>query len=253
MSASPTFYPPDQQGGHVDSRPATLVATNRSGPNSISSGYESSTPQPETEVTDGPMGTNNNCTQVTLTETINQSRQNTTPPASPKVSGTMFVTPERCGTREKMSRDPPTRQDTLSTTMSPSSIKQSMTFPSGLKKSITFNVTPVKSHIPPEKSQSRIHKAKLTIQGWHNAFGMQLSMIGLAALGFLTALAHHLYNSSLNGNRIHGDPQWPPRFGSAMAFFVKLILISSVQIAYKQQAWVSIPFPSSIPSPTYLR
>lgn len=65
-------------------------------------------------------------------------------------------------------------------------------------------------------------------------------MIALALLGLLTALAHHLYNQSMDGREILGDPEWPPRYGNALAFFVKAMLIASVQIAYKQQAWVSL-------------
>lgn len=64
-------------------------------------------------------------------------------------------------------------------------------------------------------------------------------MLGLALLGVLTAVAHHLYNKSMHGVKVEGDPQWPPRFGNALSFFIKIVLIGAVQIAYKQQAWVS--------------
>ena len=68
--------------------------------------------------------------------------------------------------------------------------------------------------------------------------GMQMLMITLAFFGSLGALAHHVYYQSLHGKQVE-DPQWPTRGGIALSFFVKIALVASVEIAYKQQAWVS--------------
>ncbi|KAI0594089.1 hypothetical protein F4775DRAFT_586354 [Biscogniauxia sp. FL1348] len=64
-------------------------------------------------------------------------------------------------------------------------------------------------------------------------------MVSLALLGLLCALGHHLYYTRLHGKRVD-DPQWPTRFGIALAFFVKVVLVGSVEIAYRQQVWVIV-------------
>lgn len=74
---------------------------------------------------------------------------------------------------------------------------------------------------------------------WKARFGMQSLMVALTLLGFLGALGHHLYYQSLHGQQA-GDPQWPNRWGIALSSFVKIALVASVEIAYKQQAWVRI-------------
>jgi hypothetical protein len=63
-------------------------------------------------------------------------------------------------------------------------------------------------------------------------------MITLIVLGAFGALGHHLYYQSLHGQRVQ-ESQWPVRFGTALAFFVKASFIGSIEIAYRQQAWVS--------------
>ncbi|KAI0380440.1 hypothetical protein F5Y04DRAFT_271432 [Hypomontagnella monticulosa] len=64
-------------------------------------------------------------------------------------------------------------------------------------------------------------------------------MVAQLFLGLFGALGHHLYYQRLDGQQAI-DPQWPTRFGTALSFFVKAVLISSVEIAYKQQAWVVV-------------
>jgi hypothetical protein len=66
-------------------------------------------------------------------------------------------------------------------------------------------------------------------------------MIFLALAGFVGAIGHHLYNLRLDGKEVH-DPAWPQRWGVALAFFVKMMLGAAVQIAFKQRAWVCVPF-----------
>lgn len=70
-----------------------------------------------------------------------------------------------------------------------------------------------------------------------------LVMVLLALLGLFAALGHHLYYRRLRGQEVQ-NAQWPPRFGIALAFFIKLALLTAVDIAYKQQAWVSLIFAS---------
>lgn len=62
-------------------------------------------------------------------------------------------------------------------------------------------------------------------------------MVGLSVLGFFGALGHHLYYQGLHDQLVQ-DSQWPVRFGTAVAFFIKAAFISSIEIAYRQQAWV---------------
>lgn len=60
----------------------------------------------------------------------------------------------------------------------------------------------------------------------------------LAFCGFFGALGHHLYNQHLDGQEVI-DSQWPQRWGLALAFFIKMVLVGSVQLSFKQRAWVS--------------
>ena len=68
---------------------------------------------------------------------------------------------------------------------------------------------------------------------------MLARMIALALVGFFGALGHHLYYTNLHGQVVASGTQWPPRFGIALAFFIKLSFVASVEIAYRQQVWVS--------------
>lgn len=72
---------------------------------------------------------------------------------------------------------------------------------------------------------------------WGIHYFMPLSMCVLGIAGICGAVAHHVYNKSLHGELVQ-DPQWPQRFGLALAFFTKMCLIAAVEIAYKQQSWV---------------
>lgn len=66
---------------------------------------------------------------------------------------------------------------------------------------------------------------------------MPIYMVILAFLGLFGALGHHLYYQGLHGQQAQ-NAEWPTRFGIALAFFVKLTLVASVEIAFKQHAWV---------------
>lgn len=63
------------------------------------------------------------------------------------------------------------------------------------------------------------------------------AMVFLALFGFFGALGHHLYNKRLHGQEVV-EVAWPQRFGIALAFFIKMVLVGAVQIAFKQRAWV---------------
>ncbi|KAI0436657.1 hypothetical protein F4803DRAFT_566673 [Xylaria telfairii] len=65
---------------------------------------------------------------------------------------------------------------------------------------------------------------------------MPLLMLGLAILGLFGSLGHHLYYQSLHDQLVQ-DPQWPIRFGTAVAFFIKTSFVCSIEIAYRQQVW----------------
>ena len=126
-----------------------------------------------------------------------------------------------------------------STSLSPSStMKPAMTLTSTMEKSISSRITTAQPGGTAQMPPSQTRTTRIGLIAWFQKYGLQLSMIGLAFLGLFTALAHHFYNANLNGRKVSGDAQWPPRYGSALAFFVRMVLVASVQIAYKQQAWV---------------
>jgi hypothetical protein len=79
---------------------------------------------------------------------------------------------------------------------------------------------------------------KDALSHYYYRYGMPSQMVGLIFLGFFAALGHHLYYQNLHDQAVQ-DSHWPVRFGTAVAFFVKASFIASVEIAYRQQAWVS--------------
>jgi len=83
----------------------------------------------------------------------------------------------------------------------------------------------------------RPSKANTKETAWGIHWYMPTCMLLGVLAGLLTAVGHHVYNSRLNGHAV-GDPTWPQRYGSAFSFFVKFCLVGTVEIAYKQQAWV---------------
>lgn len=161
-------------------------------------------------------------------------------PTSPK-DIKPFTMAARVDTEDTL-RGPLCRSQTFGTLSPSSTMKLTTTTGSDLKKTITTLVTPVTTKNPstPPKPRTKFQGVTATLRTLYYDYWLQFSMIGLALLGLVTALAHHLYNHSMNGKEIVGDPEWPPRYGNALAFFVKAMLIASVQIAYKQQAWVSL-------------
>lgn len=159
-------------------------------------------------------------------------------PPSPQtpISRTFFM-PARVETGDTL-QGPLSLEQTREALSQSSTVKPSVTMSPTLKKTATYQVTPITSTASAQPSKFSLVRVYTVVKEAYNAYWMQGSMIGLAILGLLSAMAHHLYNSSLDGRQVKGDPQWPPRYGSALSFFVKATLIASVQVAYKQQAWV---------------
>lgn len=182
-----------------------------------------------------PMGANANSTQVTLADT-NQSSQyglGLTGQQDPQ-------TPTSTVRRDTGITLGATMSPSLtSPTLSPSStMKPATTMTSSMGKSFTSRTTTAEPKVAARQPPAAPQSIKARLRILYHEFYVQFSMIGLAFLGLLAALAHHLYNASLSGREVSGDPQWPPRYGSALSFFVRMVLVGSVQIAYKQQAWV---------------
>lgn len=209
-----------------------LTVRSPSGPSSIAS-EEEPYMSPAVPQVHNSMGINSNSTQVTLAETnqpgqdsfnTQQHPHNPAPSIRHDTGLTMIATMSPSLT---------------SPTLSPSStMKPSMTVTSTMEKSSASKVTTAEPRSTAQQPPVRPQGMKARLTALYHEFYLQFSMVGLAFLGLFTALAHHLYNASLSGQEISGDPQWPPRYGSALSFFVRMVLVGSVQIAYKQQAWV---------------
>lgn len=230
VSLSTSTSGPDTHSSSLQMAPADRVS---SVPNSIKSDEESQMATACTPPSQSPMGSNINSTQVNLAE-LNQYGRNS-------------ITNQRASQEPS----PAIRHDTgftLGSTLSPSpsspslspssTVKPAMTLTSTMDKLVTCQVTTPQSGVTPQRPPDQPQGAIAGLIAWYRKFELQLSMIGLAFLGLFAALVHHLYNASLNGLKVSGDAQWPPRYGSALSFFVRLVLVASVQIAYKQQAWV---------------
>lgn len=69
-------------------------------------------------------------------------------------------------------------------------------------------------------------------------------MIGSWLLGAVAAIAHHLYNSSRNGqsatNTGFADQTWAIRFGTGFAFLTISLLSTAVTVAFHQLVWYSV-------------
>jgi hypothetical protein len=77
-----------------------------------------------------------------------------------------------------------------------------------------------------------------TVAQWGIEWYPPACMLFLTAIGICGMIGHHVYNSLLDGHMVK-DPQWPQRFGNALAFFAKMCVVGAVEIAYKQLVWVS--------------
>ncbi|KAI8951680.1 hypothetical protein F4801DRAFT_600985 [Xylaria longipes] len=88
---------------------------------------------------------------------------------------------------------------------------------------------------PAEQSTGR-RSWKNSLEYYQSRYGTPFLMVALTVLGFFGALGHHLYYQSLHDQLVQ-DSQWPVRFGTAVAFFIKASFIGSIEIAYRQQAW----------------
>ncbi|KAI0863438.1 hypothetical protein F4860DRAFT_468271 [Xylaria cubensis] len=95
-------------------------------------------------------------------------------------------------------------------------------------------------------SQSHLPKSERPKRSWKHSwkcyklrYGMPFWMVTLAVLGFFAALGHHLYYQSLHDQLVQ-ESQWPIRLGTALAFFIKASFIASIEIAYRQQAWLLV-------------
>ncbi|KAI1741957.1 hypothetical protein F4680DRAFT_464254 [Xylaria scruposa] len=95
------------------------------------------------------------------------------------------------------------------------------------------------SHGHPPKSQRPKGSWKNSLECYQSRYGMPFLMVALAVLGFFAALGHHLYYQSLHDQLVQ-ESQWPIRFGTALAFFIKASFIGSIEIAYRQQAWLLV-------------
>ncbi|KAI0452176.1 hypothetical protein F5B21DRAFT_527180 [Xylaria acuta] len=78
-----------------------------------------------------------------------------------------------------------------------------------------------------------------SLEYYQSQYGMPFMMVALAALGLFGALGHHLYYQSFHDQLVQ-DSQWPIRFGTAVAFLIKASFIGSIEIAYRQQAWLLV-------------
>ncbi|KAF3765664.1 hypothetical protein M406DRAFT_68088 [Cryphonectria parasitica EP155] len=210
------------------------------GPSASSSSTTVNMSRPHSSTTAGPginTNVNNNSCQAPTSAADIVGRANLASPTTPQ--SFLTPTPTRVDTSGTL-RGPLSPQQTFGTLSPSSTIYPSVSTSSTLKQTATSQVTLVPSKVPAQRPQGWFRRTTANIHQAYHEYWMQASMVGLAVLGLLTALAHHLYNASLDGRRVSGDTQWPPRFGSALSFFVKAILIASVEIAYKQQAWLVV-------------
>lgn len=81
-----------------------------------------------------------------------------------------------------------------------------------------------------------MHEVSTTKKSWRAPLTMGVAL--LAGLGF--SLAHHFMNQSLNGTpvtEVSISQTWVSRFGTALAFLVKMCFTVAVGVAYVQHQW----------------
>ncbi len=89
--------------------------------------------------------------------------------------------------------------------------------------------------IPPAQGDDGSQNEKSS--QWSVHWYLPSLMIALYIAGVCTALGHHFYYSLHQGRIVHDDG-WPLRIGIGLAFLARACFVGSVQIAYKQWAWV---------------
>ncbi|KAF2964694.1 hypothetical protein GQX73_g8888 [Xylaria multiplex] len=94
-------------------------------------------------------------------------------------------------------------------------------------------------YTPPPSSKKPERSWRHVLNLCQTQYVMPSTMIALITLGILAALGHHLYYRSLHGQVVQ-DSQWPVRLGTAIAFFLKAVFISSIETAYRQHAWLMV-------------
>lgn len=82
------------------------------------------------------------------------------------------------------------------------------------------------------------HRSGMT-STWGIHWWTPFCLISLFVLGVLGACVHHGFYLSLDGKEVK-DQLWMVRVGTGMAFFVKMCLVGTVVLAYKQRIWYSM-------------
>lgn len=82
------------------------------------------------------------------------------------------------------------------------------------------------------------HRSGMT-STWGIHWWTPFSLIALFVLGVAGACIHHGFYSSLDGKEVKAQ-LWMVRIGTGMAFFVKMCLVGTVVLAYKQRIWYSM-------------
>lgn len=88
-------------------------------------------------------------------------------------------------------------------------------------------------------TQALVDKRVGELARWHIHWTTPAIMASLFVAGVLGAIGHHFFYTHLNG-RPATEQLMMVRYGTAMAFFTKSMLVSTVIVCYRQRIWYTL-------------
>ena len=85
-------------------------------------------------------------------------------------------------------------------------------------------------------TQALVDKRVGELAQWHVYWTTPAIIAFLFVVGVVGAIGHHLFYTNLNGKPATEQLKMV-RYGTAMAFFVKSMLVSTVIVCYRQRIW----------------
>lgn len=85
-------------------------------------------------------------------------------------------------------------------------------------------------------TQALVDKRMGELAQWHVHWTTPATMVSLFVAGILGAIGHHSFYAHLNGKSATEQLQMV-RYGTALAFFTKSMLVATVVVCYRQRIW----------------
>ena len=105
----------------------------------------------------------------------------------------------------------------------------------------TFSMTTslYQSKVVDADTQALVHKRVGELAQWHIYWTTPAIMASLFVAGVMGAVGHHIFYTHLDG-RPATEQLMMVRYGTALAFFTKSMLVSCVIVCYRQRIWYTL-------------